>query len=113
MNILANSVDAIEAISKNSWSSNRILQIVTRTERRESSIIISFTDNGVGMSDMVKAHIFDPFFTTKDVGKGTGMGMAVSYQIIVEKHRGKIERFSEEGSGTEFVIELPTRTDSA
>jgi signal transduction histidine kinase len=50
--------------------------------------------------------IFDPFFTTKKLGKGTGLGLSVSYQIIVEKHRGKLE-CSRLAAGTEFKITLP------
>ncbi len=62
-----------------------------------------------GMSEEVKNRIFNPFFTTKPVGKGTGMGMAISYQIITEKHGGKLECFSTLGEGSEFIIQLPTQ----
>ncbi|MGL5065502.1 MAG: ATP-binding protein, partial [Microcoleus sp.] len=51
--------------------------------------------------------IFDPFFTTKPIGKGTGLGLYASYQIIVEKHRGKLECISESDRGTSFIIYLP------
>jgi signal transduction histidine kinase len=61
------------------------------------------------MPEHVINRIFDPFFTTKPVGKGTGMGMAISYQIITEKHRGKLECFSTLGKGTEFIIQVPMR----
>ena len=70
---------------------------------------MSLADNGAGMPAEVRDQMFDPFFTTKPVGKGTGMGMAISYQIVVEKHFGKIECFSTEGAGTEFVITIPTK----
>ncbi|MEG3899832.1 MULTISPECIES: ATP-binding protein, partial [unclassified Microcoleus] len=59
--------------------------------------------------DSVKQRIFDPFFTTKPIGKGTGLGMSISYQIITEKHRGKIKCFSTPEAGTEFVIQIPIR----
>jgi len=55
----------------------------------------------------VKEQIFDPFFTTKPIGKGTGMGLSISYQIIVEKHGGKLECVSNPHQGTEFVIQIP------
>ncbi|MEH2374506.1 MAG: HAMP domain-containing sensor histidine kinase [Nostoc sp.] len=61
------------------------------------------------MPEEVKNRIFNLFFTTKPVGKGTGMGMAISYQIITEKHGGKLECFSTLGEGSEFVIQLPTQ----
>ncbi|MEG3899111.1 MULTISPECIES: ATP-binding protein, partial [unclassified Microcoleus] len=59
--------------------------------------------------DSVKQRIFDPFFTTKPIGKGTGLGMSISYQIITEKHCGKIKCFSTPEAGTEFVIHIPIR----
>lgn len=59
------------------------------------------------MSQTVISKIFDPFFTTKPVGKGTGMGMSISDQIITEKHRGKLSCNSILGKGTEVVIEIP------
>lgn len=61
----------------------------------------------MGMPKEVKNRIFDPLFTTKSVGKGTGMGMAISYQIIIEKHNGKLECFSTPGQGTEMIIQVP------
>ena len=82
-------------------------QITIRTETRENSVVISIADNGIGIPPAVKNRIVDPFFTTKAVGKGTGMGMAISYQLITERHNGKIDCFSDEGIGTEFIIELP------
>ncbi|PZO54769.1 MAG: hypothetical protein DCF15_11410 [Phormidesmis priestleyi] len=109
MNILANAIDALETDFKDSFSSSKTPQIKLRTETRPDSVLISISDNGTGIPPEIKNRIFDPFFTTKDVGKGTGMGMAISYQLVTEKHNGKIECFSDEGAGTEFIIELPTR----
>jgi signal transduction histidine kinase len=70
---------------------------------------VAIADNGIGMPDRVKRRIFDPFFTTKPMGKGTGLGMSISYHIIAEKHGGQIKCFSTPGSGTEFVIQIPIR----
>ncbi len=65
------------------------------------------------MPESVKEKIFNPFYTTKPIGEGTGLGLSISYQIIVDKHRGKIECVSEQGQGTEFLIEIPiSRSDS-
>lgn len=61
------------------------------------------------MADAVRQKIFDPFFTTKPVGKGTGIDMSISHQIIVEKHAGKLKCFSIPNEGTEFIIQLPIR----
>ncbi len=55
----------------------------------------------------IQAHIFEPTFTTKAVGKGTGLGLPISRQIIVDKHAGRLDCISAPGEGTEFVITLP------
>ena len=67
---------------------------------------LSVRDNGKGIPQNVLSNIFDPFFTTKPVGSGTGLGLAVSHQII-ERHSGKIEVENEVGKGTTFTINLP------
>ena len=108
MNILVNAIDAIDDESEQNSSEQEKPQITIRTEHRTDSVVISIADNGSGMSSDVQAHIFDPFFTTKPVGKGTGMGMAISHQLITEKHKGKLTCFSDPGVGTEFAIEIPT-----
>lgn len=109
MNILVNSIDALETERADHPNLEKKPQIILRTEARADSVVISIADNGIGVPPAVKNRIFDPFFTTKAVGKGTGMGMAISYQLIAEKHNGKIECFSDEGVGTEFIIEIPLR----
>jgi signal transduction histidine kinase len=72
-----------------------------------SSVVIQIKDNGSGMTEAVQKRLFDPFFTTKPVGKGTGLGLAVSYQLIVEKHKGVLRCESEVGKGTSFWVEIP------
>ncbi|HEC45139.1 MAG TPA: sensor histidine kinase [Bacteroides sp.] len=96
MNILTNSIQAIEDKGE--------IFIQTISSDIRAKIIIK--DNGKGMTPEVKEHIFEPFFTTKDVGKGTGLGMSISYGII-EQHDGNIDVISEPGKGTEFIISLP------
>ena len=59
------------------------------------------------MSEDVRQRIFDPFFTTKEVGKGTGQGLSITYDVVVNKHRGSIDVKSTVGEGTTFVLELP------
>jgi hypothetical protein len=70
-------------------------------------IIIRIADNGLGMNEKVVQRIYDPFFTTKEIGKGTGLGMAISHQIVVDKHGGILKCRSQLGEGTEFWIQIP------
>lgn len=113
MNILVNAIDALEE-----WNANQLLlgqplhpgQIVIRTSVLEQQWVqIAIANNGSAISPEVQQHIFDPFFTTKPVGKGTGMGLSISYQIVTEKHRGKLSCLSTPGEGVEFIIQIPVR----
>ncbi|MBD1935730.1 HAMP domain-containing sensor histidine kinase [Microcoleus sp. FACHB-68] len=70
-------------------------------------VAIKIADNGPGIPEQVKQRIFEPFFTTKPAGKGTGMGMSITYQIVTEAHNGLLKCHSRPGKGTEFVIEIP------
>nr|WP_293106937.1 ATP-binding protein [Okeania sp. SIO2F4] len=111
MNILVNAIDSLEeASSKFTYQQihDNPNQIVIRTSVIDSkSVEIAIGDNGCGIPEHIRQYIFDPFFTTKPVGKGTGMGLSISYQIITEKHKGQLKCFSEVGQGTKFVIQIP------
>ncbi|MEO1636394.1 MAG: ATP-binding protein [Cyanobacteria bacterium J06631_9] len=109
MNILSNAIDALDSSFTAAPTGEKPLQLLLKTQTQADSVLISIADNGTGMPPSTRGRIFEPFFTTKAVGKGTGMGMAISYQLIVEKHGGTLECFSEEGAGTEFVITLPVK----
>ena len=101
MNIIANAIDALQEPLENPGI------ICIRTEVEGSFATIAISDNGAGITDKVKQRIFDPFYTTKAIGSGTGMGLAISHSIIVEKHKGEINCISAVGKGTEFVIKIP------
>lgn len=73
----------------------------------DDTVKIKIADNGHGIDESVRVRAFDPFFTTKPVGKGSGLGLSISYQIIVQKHQGQISCCSLPGQGAEFVIEIP------
>jgi len=111
MNILVNAIDAIEELREecvyesNKNPSNEIRICTSMVD--EEWVEIKVSDNGIGMSERVRKKIFDPFFTTKRVGKGTGIGMSISHQIIVEKHSGKLDCTSTLNQGTTFTIQLP------
>ncbi len=126
MNIITNSVDALDEYNKRRNLSEINLnpsKIIIRTSlvKEESEtdrqfsianfqyVEIKIIDNGTGMKEEVKKRLFDPFFTTKPVGKGTGLGLAISYQIIVEKHHGILKCNSAPGEGAEFIIQIPIR----
>ncbi|BAY13005.1 GAF domain-containing sensor histidine kinase [Calothrix sp. NIES-2098] len=109
MNVLSNAIDALEQtiiVEKN--LENPQIKICTEVVD-ENSILIRITDNGCGIPENVRSRIFDPFFTTKEPGKGTGLGLYISYQIVVEKHGGQIDCFSEPGKGAEFRIQIPIK----
>ncbi|HEY9852625.1 MAG TPA: PAS domain S-box protein [Leptolyngbyaceae cyanobacterium] len=111
MNIFSNAIDALEALMENSSNGNEQARknpnISIYTEASGDFVTIKIADNGIGMTKEVKQRIFDPFFTTKEVGKGTGMGLAIAHSIIVEKHKGSLQCFSKVGVGTEFRIQIP------
>ncbi|NEO97582.1 MAG: HAMP domain-containing protein [Symploca sp. SIO2E9] len=115
MNIIANAIDALDDYNQQRTpeqielepSTIRITTAFTESE----TVVISIKDNGPGIPCEVQQKMFNPFFTTKPVGKGTGLGMYISYQIVVERHRGQLKCNSLPGQGAEFVIEIPGYQD--
>jgi len=77
------------------------------TELAGDHIIVKIRDNGTGIPEEIRQKIFDPFFTTKPAGEGTGLGLSLSYDVIVKGHNGSLLVYSEPDSFTEFVIRLP------
>ncbi|MBD0334460.1 MAG: HAMP domain-containing protein [Cyanobacteria bacterium Co-bin13] len=111
MNVLTNAIDAVEGADSHSSCQAQAAkprQITIRTSRIDTSWVqVAIADTGSGIPTHVLQQIFNPFFTTKPVGKGTGLGMSISYQIVTENHGGKLECFSTPGEGTEFIIQVP------
>ena len=81
--------------------------ISIRTAVADGVVEITISDTGKGMDDELCAKIFDPFFTTKEVGRGTGQGLSIAYDIVVNKHHGEIKVKSTPDVGTTFTIQLP------
>ena len=112
MNLFANAIDALDegntgkTFQEIEKEPNRIT-LETELDNDRQSVIIRISDNGTGMPEEVKAKIFQQGFTTKEVGKGTGLGMAIAHQIVTEKHGGKISCDSRVGQGTIFTIIIP------
>ena len=98
MNLILNAVDAMEGHGS--------LTIETRHSRERKELLVRIRDTGCGIPEDIRESIFDPFFTTKDPGKGTGLGLAVTWKII-QTHNGRLEVESEVGKGTTFTILLP------
>jgi signal transduction histidine kinase len=114
MNIISNAIDVLQQRDKKlsiAELKNNSSQIIIHTQLINNNdwVQISIKDNGMGINPEIKQRIFDPFFTTKPVGEGTGLGLSISYQIIVEKHGGKLDCISAPGEGTEFIIEIPVK----
>ncbi|MEM9089033.1 MAG: ATP-binding protein [Cyanobacteria bacterium P01_F01_bin.53] len=103
MNILSNAIDALKGVPD---LSDPTITITTQSIDSEW-VAIHIADNGPGIPDEILGRLFDPFFTTKAVGKGTGMGLSISYQIVTEKHKGYLSCQSSPGQGAEFIIKLP------
>ncbi|NET15614.1 MAG: response regulator [Okeania sp. SIO1H6] len=112
MNILANAIDALDE-SNARKTFNEIekklnqITIITELSEDQQKAIVRIADNGRGMPEEVKARLFEQGFTTKEVGKGTGLGMAIANQIVTEKHGGMISCDSRIGEGTIFTIIIP------
>jgi two-component system, NtrC family, sensor kinase len=106
MNLLTNAIDALQEIKID----NPQIRISTCLQAGDR-VMISIVDNGPGMTEKVRKRVFDPFFTTKPVGKGTGMGLAISYQVVVKNHRGELHCVSAPGKGAEFMIVIPALVD--
>ncbi len=105
MNILSNAIDALEMSVENRHFATPTIQI--HTEKTDSHVIICIMDNANGMPEDIRTRLFDPFFTTKPIGKGTGLGLYISYQIVVDKHGGSLTCQSEPEQGTVFCIQIP------
>ncbi|MBO0350515.1 response regulator [Phormidium pseudopriestleyi FRX01] len=112
LQIINNAIDAIERAIVYSDSHPGCVTIHTES-LSENRICIRIADNGPGIPESIKSQIFDPFFSTKPVGSGTGLGLLMVYQIVVQQHQGTIECISHPQQGTEFKIELPIRIQSA
>lgn len=104
LNVLVNAAHAVGDVVRNTGDKGTIT-ISTREDG--DMVLISIRDTGTGIPEAIREKIFDPFFTTKEVGRGTGQGLAIVHDIIVERHGGSIDIETAEGKGTTFIIRLP------
>jgi signal transduction histidine kinase len=97
-NLLKNALDSV--------GNEGEIRVATRVVDGDIEVVVE--DNGVGLPAEIREHVFEPFFTTKEIGKGTGLGLAVCYQVM-EQHGGSIRLDMSYKSGARFVLTLPTR----
>ncbi|MEK6642283.1 MAG: PAS domain S-box protein [Planctomycetota bacterium] len=103
LNLIVNAADAI--MEKHGEGTKGLIRVSTCASG--DSVELRVQDNGGGIPEALRNRIFDPFFTTKEVGKGTGQGLAISRDVVVNKHGGSLDVESTSGVGTTFVIRLP------
>ncbi|MDB6035054.1 MAG: domain S-box protein, partial [Verrucomicrobiales bacterium] len=108
LNLVVNAAHAIADVVGNGGTDRGMIHISTKQDGNWVEIRIS--DTGTGIPEPARGRIFDPFFTTKPVGKGTGQGLAISHNVVTEKHGGTLSFETELGKGTTFIIRLPLDT---
>lgn len=104
LNLLVNAAHAISD-AKERGRTKGIIRI--RTSHADGMVQVSISDNGTGIPAEIRNQVFDPFFTTKPIGRGTGQGLAIARNSIVQKHGGTLHFETEEGRGTTFIVRLP------
>jgi len=104
-------VNASHAIADVVGSSGEKGKISISASSEDAYAVIRVRDNGTGIPEHVRAKVFEPFFTTKEVGKGTGQGLSMAYNCVVNRHRGTIDFETELGKGTTFTIRLPLQAE--
>jgi len=112
LHILTNAIEALRRSETNDKWIKITTQLIQSVNLEQDKIQITIADNGIGIPLGIQSKVFDPFFTTKDVGKGKGLGLTVSYQTVVDQHRGTINLQSAPGAGAEFTIELPIKHEA-
>ena len=112
INLVTNAIDAMDEKAEQTEHKDMTKRLFIGTRTEKGKVVVTVRDNGVGMSEEVKNKLFEPFFTTKKVGKGTGLGVSISYGIIKD-YEGTIEIQSKKGEGTAFVLTFPIYIDAS
>ncbi|MEW6515605.1 MAG: ATP-binding protein [candidate division FCPU426 bacterium] len=109
LNLIVNAAHTISDVTEGGGKGKGQITISTRMEGAHAEIRVA--DTGTGIPEHLLTRIFDPFFTTKEVGKGTGQGLTIAHNIIVNRHQGSIHVTTRSGQGTTFIIRLPLQDD--
>jgi signal transduction histidine kinase len=107
LNLIGNAFDATRQRQVEGGDSAYVPTVEVSTRGRDGAVEVRVQDSGTGVPESIKDKIFDPFFTTKAPGEGTGLGLSLSYETVVQQHNGWMEVSSEEGKFTEFIVTLP------
>jgi PAS domain S-box-containing protein len=105
LNLIINAAQAIAEVVGRDEERKGTITVTTRRDGEWAEIRVQ--DTGPGIPEHIRSKIFDPFFTTKEVGKGTGQGLAIAHNVVVEQHKGILALETEVGMGTTFIVRLP------
>ncbi|MBP0463487.1 HAMP domain-containing protein [Roseomonas sp. PWR1] len=103
LNLFGNAFHAVQQKDKAGFQPH----LLVSTQARAEEVVVTVRDNGTGIPETVRSHIFEPFFTTKPPGQGTGLGLSLSHDIVVQQHGGRIEVATAPGEWTQFNVTLP------
>ncbi len=103
LNLVVNATHAIQDAKRPAGTRGKI---TVRARRDEDAVVVSIGDDGCGIPPEVQTRIFDPFFTTKEVGRGTGQGLSIAHNVVVQRHGGRLT-FETSPAGTTFHVRLP------
>ncbi|PAP75068.1 sensor histidine kinase [Rubrivirga marina] len=101
VNLIDNALDAVR--------DQAVGSVTVSTRRAEGGVEVQVADDGPGMPEAVRARVFEPFYTTKPPGEGTGLGLSLSYDVVVQGHGGRLTAASAPGEGAMFTVWLPAR----
>jgi two-component system, NtrC family, sensor kinase len=110
LNLLVNAAHAVGDVVKGTGNRGRIR---VRTCQEGNRVVVAINDTGAGIPEEIREKIFEPFFTTKEVGKGTGQGLTLARNVVVERHGGSLTFESEVGRGSTFFVRLPIGSSGA
>ncbi|RCJ28251.1 hypothetical protein A6S26_11995 [Nostoc sp. ATCC 43529] len=117
MNLLTNAIDVLEEYAQQPQPRKICISTQLMADDRVQIALAKpaegIADNGSGIPEALQGRIFDPFFTTKPIGKGTGLGLFISYQIVTQKHHGKIWCDAKISEGIKIVVEIPVHQPKA